>query len=67
MGIREDQERVTIIIDQDMKDFIDTEGKKRDRSRSYMVEQAVKQWRRRLERDRKRRAEKREHYGQSNK
>lgn len=41
----------------ELVEWLDVESKKRDRSRAWMLTEAVRQWRRRLERDRERRAQ----------
>ncbi len=44
-------------IDAELIEWLDVEAKKRDRSRNWMLAEAVRQWKRRLDRDRARRAE----------
>lgn len=41
--------------DETLSAWIDAEAAKRDRSRSWMLQEAVRQWRNRLEADRRRR------------
>ena len=43
----------------EIKDWLDNEAKQSGRSVQFMLNQAVMQWHRRLERDRRRRAERR--------
>ncbi len=45
-------------LDPEAVEWIDSEAVKRDRSRSWMMEEAIRQWRRRLEREREQRARK---------
>lgn len=39
-------------IDAGLVEWLDSEAGKRDRSRAWMIEEAIRQWKRRLERDR---------------
>lgn len=43
-------------LDTELMDWLDLEAVKRDRSRAWMLNEAVRQWKLRLERDREARA-----------
>jgi metal-responsive CopG/Arc/MetJ family transcriptional regulator len=52
-------ERVMVNLDVDLVAWLDAEAAKRDRSRAWMVNHVCRMYRRQLERERKRRADRR--------
>ena len=39
-------------LDQELVEWLDQEAPKRDRSRAWMINEAIRQWRKRIERER---------------
>jgi predicted transcriptional regulator len=52
MSIRSSAVRVIVTIDSDVAKWLSDEAWKRDREKSWMIQEALRRWRHRLERER---------------
>ena len=49
MGLSEGRERVTMTVDSELLEWLDEAGIKRRRTRSWMLDEAIRQWKQRVE------------------
>jgi hypothetical protein len=61
MPVRPSADRIIVTLERDIIAFVDELGFQRERERSWIVEEALRRWRHRLERERQKRRDNRSH------